>query len=82
MIVARRPGVEHTFTNVYNEGEFETNGLIQAISIDLANRKRITGAYVSLHTTAATLTEILTNFITSVKGREWLIGDLNERDTL
>lgn len=53
----------------------ETNGIIHAVTIDLPNRLRITGAYVSPNTSTTAFTNCLSSVIMNGSGRDWLIGE-------
>lgn len=78
--IAVQPGLNCVVRAVYNEHEEVNNKIVQAITVDLLHRARVKGAYISPNTSAAKLTDFLSDVITSGSGRDWLVGDLNARN--
>lgn len=75
-----RSGLDHAVKSIYNEREEDGSGVIHMITIDLLERMRITGAYVSPSSTTAAFTNFISQTITNGTGRDWVVGDLNARE--
>lgn len=76
--VSIRPGLDYVVANVHNEWEEASNGIVQALAIDLPNAVRLTRTYVSPNISTGTFTNFLTQ---TGSGRNWIIGYLNARDS-
>lgn len=73
-------GVPDTVNKMHKERETSIKGILQAIKIDLSNRKRVARAYLSPKSSAKVLKEVVYDMSTNGTGLQRLIGDLNERD--
>lgn len=78
--IAIQPGVRYAVFNIYNKTDAATNGVIEAVTIDLPGRIRLTGTYISPITSACALTSFPSTIMITRTGRDCMMGDFNARD--
>lgn len=78
--IAAQPGVSFAVYNIYNETGTGTNGVVQAVTIDLPECIRLTGTYVSPTTSGRALPKFLSTVMGEGTWRDFMLGDFNARD--
>lgn len=74
-----RGGVTYSVRFVSNEVEEGTNGISQAMTVELYGKVRVTGAYFSPTTSGQKVEEIVRGIVIYGSGNDVLIGELNAR---
>lgn len=76
------PGQHYAVSNVYDKRDEATNGIMQALTVDLTGGNRVTAVYVSPASSPSAITEFLSDIIKTSSWGNWVAGDFNARESL
>lgn len=80
--LAMRPGLEYSVVHVHDEWEELTNGILQAVTVDIPIMDvGLTGMYVSPNISPGPRNNFLTRIMETRSGTDWIIDDARARDS-